>query len=234
MSVKHHLGHLLTLSLLTLGLSSCYKPPYNNFDDDHRMIKEAVIGAGIGAGAGAAIGSLGGGTGTAVGAVVGSVTGASIGILKNLQPTLIKEIEAHDIQYIHYGDTMTMIIPTDRYFAFNSPQLNDRSYIGLAAIVRLLRKYPNSPIYVAGFSDDVGSRHHKKTLTQAQAETMLTYLWANDVHAQRLQAEGYGDKHDIGDNHWIRGSAYNRRIEIQWLNVPKPRTKPAPYLCALK
>ncbi|MDI1352690.1 MAG: OmpA family protein, partial [bacterium] len=83
-------------------------------------------------------------------------------------------------------------------------------------IIKLLKLYPQSPIYVAVFTDNVGTREHKKRLSQAQAETMLTFLWANDIQAMRLKAEGYGDKNDISDNHWIHGSAQNRRIEIQW------------------
>ena len=71
-------------------------------------------------------------------------------------------------------------------------------------------------------------------LSQARAETMLTFLWANDIHAQRLRAEGYADQHDVGDNHLIHGSAYNRRIEIQWQDVAYSPGQPAPYLCAVK
>ena len=74
----------------------------------------------------------------------------------------------------------------------------------------------NSPIYVAGFTDDVGSRYHKRLLSQAQAETMLSFLWANNIQAYRLKAEGYGDKHAVSENSLIHGSAQNRRIEIQW------------------
>ena len=80
--------------------------------------------------------------------------------------------------------------------------------------------YPDAVVFVAGFTDDVGTRHHKKMLSQAQAETMLTFLWANNIPAERLHAEGYADQYTVGDNKLIRGSAYNRRIEIQWLVHP--------------
>lgn len=111
---------------------------------------------------------------------------------------------------------MTLLIPTDKYFMFMSPRLNELCYPGLLNVVKLLRLYPKSPIYVAGFTDNVGSRYHKKRMSQAQAETMMTFLWANGVRSIQLKAEGYGDKNDIGDNRIVHGSAYNRRIEIQW------------------
>ena len=85
----------------------------------------------------------------------------------------------------------------------------------------MLKRYPHSTIYVAGFTDDIGSHEDKVKLTQARAEAMLTFLWANAISAKRLNAEGYGSKHAIGDNHLIHGSAYNRRLEIQWFRDPK-------------
>ena len=91
--------------------------------------------------------------------------------------------------------------------------------------MKLIKMFPcKCPIYVAGFTNDVGSRYHKKKLTQAQAEAMVTLLWAHDIPSRLLNAEGYGDKHPVGDNKLIHGSAYNRRIEIQLLrNCPPQR-----------
>ena len=232
MSVKTSVRFPACVGLLALTLSGCFNPPYNNFHDDHRTLRRVAISTGIGAGTGAIIGSVTGST--AIGAVIGGAAGAAVGLCSNNQNALIKEIQKQDMQYIRYGDTMTLVVPTDRYFQFNSPHLIDICYPGLNNIIRLLKYYPGTPVYVAAFTDDVGTRYHRKMLSQAQAETMLTFLWANDIPAQLLHAEGYGDKHDVGDNQLIHGSAYNRRIEIQWLNTPAPPTQPAPYLSAMK
>lgn len=216
--------------LLALTLSGCFHPPYNNFNPYHQRTKDVALGAAIGAGGGAAIGAIAGNI--PAGAAIGGVVGATAGLYYNTKRMLLKEIQQEDIQIIQYGNTMTLLVPTDRYYLFNSPRLNDICFKGLNNIVRLLRYYPNTPIYVAGFTDDVGTRHHKKMLSQAQAETMLTFLWAHDIPAQRFRAEGYADQHDIGDNKLIHGSAYNRRIEIQWLtNAESVRP---PYICATK
>ncbi len=227
MSVRTSARLPACIGLLAFTLSGCFHPPYNNFRDDHRTLRQVAVSAGIGAGTGAVIGSVAGNT--AVGAAIGGATGVAIGLYKNNQHSLIKEIQKQDMEYIAYGDTMTLVVPTDRYFLFNSPLLNDICYPGLNNIVRLLKYYPNSPVYVAAFTDNIGTRHHKNILSQAQAETMITFLWANNIPAQLLHAEGYGDKHDVGDNQWIHSSAYNRRIEIQWLNGPIALTQPALY-----
>lgn len=133
---------------------------------------------------------------------------------------LIRQLQKQNIQVIQYGNTTTLIVPTDQYFEFDTPRLSDLCYAGLNNIIKLMKQTACGTIcgkiYVAGFTDNIGSRLHKKDLSQAQAETMLTFLWAHDIPATQLHAEGYGDQHTIGDNHFIRGSAYNRRIEIQW------------------
>jgi outer membrane protein OmpA-like peptidoglycan-associated protein len=184
-------------SLLLLFLTSCYQPPYNNFQPYNGMPPSAQ--------------------GTPIKAYLGT------------QVSLLKRLRAKDIQFIQYGDTSTLIVPTDRYFVFNSPQLNELCYPGLVYIVQLLKQYPDSTIYVAGFTDNVGSRFSKNELTQDRAEAMITYLWANGIKAKRLNPEGYGDKYAVADNHLIHGSAQNRRLEIQWFNDPN-----TPRVCCLE
>ena len=221
---------IIVITLLAFTLSGCFHAPFNNFHTDKRALRQASIFGGIGASAGAVVGSVVGNT--AAGALIGAAAGTSIGLLKNTKRALLREIKRQDMELIEYGETLTLLIPTDRYFVFNSPYLNDICYRGLNNIVRLLHYYPNTTIYVAAFSDDVGSHHHKKMLTQARAEAMLTFLWANGISAQRLHPEGYADQHAIGDNKLIHGSAYNRRIELQWFKgryKPLPQT---PYLAA--
>ncbi|RUR13750.1 C-OmpA-like family protein CmpA [Legionella sp. km772] len=201
---------------LMIGLlSSCgVHPPYNNFKPDNRMGRTAAAGAASGSVVGAITsGTL---TGTLAGGAVGGTIGTIRAIYKDSKPAIVKQLKKESIQFVEYGDTMTLIIPTDKYFMFMSPRLNELCYPGLMNVVKLLKLYPQSPIYVAGFTDNVGSRRHKKLMSQAQAETMMTYLWANGIRSIQLKAEGYGDKNTIGDNMVVHGSAYNRRIEIQW------------------
>lgn len=205
---------ILSVGLMICLLSSCFHPPYNNFRPDHRTARKAGKGAAVGA----VVGAVASGTvsGTLIGAGIGGGIGAIVGVYNDSKPKIIKDLKKQDVQFVEYGDTMTLIVPTDKYFMFASPRLNELCYPGLNNIIRLLKLYPKSPIYVAGFTDNVGSRYHKKMLSQAQAETMLTFLWANNIPAMHLKAEGYGDKNAVSDNKLIHGSAQNRRIEIQW------------------
>lgn len=205
---------IIAYGLMTCFISSCFHPPYNNFKTDKSLARKTAGGAAIGTAFGAV--AAGTGVGALAGAAVGGTIGIAASVSKDTKKSVIKQLDKYHVQYVQYGDTMTLIVPTDIYFMFNSPRLNELAYPGLTNIVKLLKFYPQSPIYVAGFTDDVGPRKNKQLMSQAQAETMLTYLWANGIQAMRLKAEGYGDKNDIGDNNLIHGSAFNRRIEIQW------------------
>lgn len=132
---------------------------------------------------------------------------------------VIQKLQQQDIQYVEYGDTMTLVVPTDHYFLKGTAKINDICYEGLNNIVKLLKMYPKSRIYVAGFSDNVGhTARFQRRLTQAQANAMLTFLWANGIQAKHLKATGFGELFPIGDNNLIHGSAFNRRIEIQWFS----------------
>lgn len=212
----HPLRYLILSGLLLL--TSCYSPPYNQFQRHNFVIGPAAKGAAVGAAVGAAASSTLIGTG--IGAGVGAGVGLAVGIYKDSRPAIIKSLAKSDIIYYRYGDTNLLLVPTDRYFLFNSAQLNDICYHGLFNIVRLLKFYPHSTIYVAGFTDNIGSTLHKNKLSQARAEAMITWLWAHGIQARRLHAEGYGDKHDVAPNAIIHGSAFNRRLEIEWMDVP--------------
>jgi outer membrane protein OmpA-like peptidoglycan-associated protein len=129
---------------------------------------------------------------------------------------LVQMLFQNNIQFIQYKDTITLVVPTDQYFEFNSDKLNEREETALNYVVNLIHLYPCTTVYVAAFSDNIGTRHQRNFKTQSQAESMVTYLWANSIPAEYLRATGLGSRFPIADNQTIRGSAMNRHLEIQW------------------
>ena len=210
--MKHtSLSLKMTMTLVvSLVLSACHKPPYYDFQSDGSAIRNAALG-GV---AGTALGTVAGNT--IAGAAIGGVTGTLLAAYNNTPSRLIKALNSHDIEVYHYGDTTTIIVPTDKYFVFDTANLNEVRYPGLDILATYVKSQAVGPIYVAAFTDNVGSKKHKQRLSQAQAETMLTFLWAHEIPVTTLSAEGYADKHPIANDKTIRGSALNRRLEIQW------------------
>jgi outer membrane protein OmpA-like peptidoglycan-associated protein len=213
---------------LCFFLNGCYKPPYNNFRTDHRTVRTAATGAAIGTTAGLVSGYI------VPGLAIGTITGTAIGLYKDSKRGLLEELRRESIEYVEYGSTMTLIVPTDKYYEFGEPTLNDLQFKGLNAINKLLKHYPKSPIYVAAFSDDVGARGNKRNLTQGRAESMLTFLWGNGFKSAQLFSQGYGDDYPIGDNILIHGSAFNRRVEIQFFKCNIAGNSPAVQFFATK
>lgn len=233
MSQKSYLGHLalVVIGLLSLALSGCFHAPYNNFKPYRRAY--GTTGPGVAVGTAATIAA--GGAPLLAGVAIGGAVGAYVGLYKDSKSVLIRELQKLDIQYIEYGDTVTLVVPTDRYFIFDSARFNELCFPGLLELVKLLQTYPKCcPIYVAGFTDNIGSRYSKNRMSQARAERMVSYLWANNIPARRLIAEGYGDKNPVGDNHLIHGSAYNRRLEIQLFKSCAANVESAHYLAPMK
>ncbi|WP_367607061.1 C-OmpA-like family protein CmpA [Legionella sp. W05-934-2] len=209
----------IVIGLIGLNLQGCFHPPYNHFKLYNRTAKDTLVAGSAGAVAGALAGS------TVTGLGLGIAAGTTYGLYHESESYIIRQLENQSIQYIQYGDTHTLIIPTDKYFLINSANINDLAYPGLNNVAKLLNKYPDSQVFVAGFTDDIGSKLHQRKMSQAQAEAMLTFLWAYGISAQCLDAEGYGQKFAVGDNKLIHGSAYNRRIEIQWYHKPNQPKK---------
>ena len=136
--------------------------------------------------------------------------------LKDTRRVLLKNLYKNKIEVVHYGDQVTLILPTDQYFEFNSAKLNDREYRGLEAVVKFIRTYPKYSIAVAAFSDNIGDRKKNLRLTDKRAHAMVAFLWANGINAKRLVPQGFADHYDVADNSIVRGRAFNRRLEIQW------------------
>lgn len=148
--------------------------------------------------------------------------------------SLISKLKEQDIQFIQYGDTVTLVIPSDKYFNQGSTEINDTDFGGLNSTVKLLKFYPKNVKYVAAFTDKTeDSAKDQKDLTQGRAEKLVSFLWANGVPAELLNAQGYADKFSLGSNKSVHSRSYNRRIEIQWTAMkdnccPTPQPQPRP------
>ena len=129
---------------------------------------------------------------------------------------VMQDIQNGDIQIVNEGKRITVIVPTDKYFIFDTAKLSDLHYGPLTNIAKLIKCFANPQVYVAGFTDDVGSYEYKRIMSKERAQAILTYLWSQGISERSSFAQGYGERFAIGNNKLIHGSALNRRVEIQW------------------
>jgi len=172
-------------------------------------VEKAAIGTVAGTVVGAATGA-----GPIAGAVVGGITGGIIGHYLTKHETLVHKLTANHVQIILVGDHLTLILPSDLFFAPNTPILNENYYPVLNQIAVLLRGLNKYVVKVSGYTDNVGWPTRNLALSRQQAQQIANYLWNQGLDARVLYATGYGLQKPIANNDTAAGRAMNRRIEI--------------------
>lgn len=89
------------------------------------------------------------------------------------------------------------------------------SYTSLDELVTLLNAKPEYRIYVAGHTDNVGSKATNKKLSKARAEAVKKYLTEKGIDASRIKTEGFGDSRPTASNKTAEGKQKNRRVEFR-------------------
>lgn len=84
--------------------------------------------------------------------------------------------------------------------------------------VKLLRRYPDMQVEVAGHTDSLGSNDYNQALSEARAQTVVDYFVETGVRASQIQARGYGETQPIAPNDTPTGRERNRRVELRVLN----------------
>lgn len=82
-------------------------------------------------------------------------------------------------------------------------------------IADILKAYPNVHIKIGGYTDNTGDPAANKTLSESRAKTVVDALTSKGIDSSRLESEGYGDQHPVGDNATEEGRAQNRRIALR-------------------
>jgi outer membrane protein OmpA-like peptidoglycan-associated protein len=200
-------------------LTSCatYTGQTNDPNDPNRTRTGALIGAGIGAVAGL----LSGGDAVErrqralVGAGVGGLAGAGVGAYQDRQEAALRrELAGSGVDVVRNGDNITLNMPGNITFAFDSSNLQPQFYPVLDNVASTLNEYNQTVIEVAGHTDSVGSDSYNQQLSVQRANSVAAYLSSKGIMQQRMITVGAGEAHPIASNDTEAGRAQNRRVEI--------------------
>lgn len=78
------------------------------------------------------------------------------------------------------------------FYDFDKATFRDSSRTALDHLVTLLKENPNITIELARHCDYKGSAEYNKRLSQRRAESVVNYLIAHGIQADRLTPKGYG------------------------------------------
>ena len=93
--------------------------------------------------------------------------------------------------------------------------LESSSQEQLDNIAEILRAYPNVHLKIGGYTDNTGDAAANMALSAERAKNVMNEIIAKGIDESRLESEGYGDQHPIGDNATTEGRQANRRIALR-------------------
>jgi OmpA-OmpF porin, OOP family len=126
---------------------------------------------------------------------------------------LVKEVPAID----------EVVVIDNVYYDFDSSTVRADSYASLDKIVSMLNQYPAMEIEIRAHTDNKGSEAYNKKLSDARAQSVVTYLVSKGIAQSRLQFRGYGAAMPVAPNQLTDGSdnpdgrQQNRRTEFKVL-----------------
>lgn len=177
--------------------------------------KGAAIGAGAGGTVGAFIGKAAGNTalGAIIGGAVGGTAGAFIGRNMDRQAAEIKQT-VPGATVTREGEGILVKFDSGILFDTDKSDLKPAAQTNLQNLANSLQKNANTNILIVGHTDDTGSDSHNMDLSVRRAESVKSYIVADNVSASRLTTSGKGEAEPIADNTTTTGRAQNRRVEI--------------------
>ena len=111
-------------------------------------------------------------------------------------------------------DALAAEIRENVIFASDSDVLDFQATEVLNKVVDAIEKYQLPRVKVSGHTDSTGPAGRNQVLSALRASSVLAFLTAKGVDAERLRATGFGESQPIGDNKTPAGRQQNRRVEF--------------------
>lgn len=85
----------------------------------------------------------------------------------------------------------------------------------IAEAAAFVKRYPETEILVAGFTDSVGDEDYNRELSMRRAEALKNYMVENfGISREQLHPRGFGESRPVASNETEEGRAQNRRVEF--------------------
>lgn len=217
------LALLGTASLVAMVATGCQTTdPYTGQQQMNRTSRNALIGAGIGVAAGLLTGdsAVERRQHALIGAGIGGLAGGAVGTYQDRQQAALRDkLQGTGVNVTRDGDNITLNMPGNVTFAFNSANLDPQFYPVLSSVADVLKEYDKTVVEVAGHTDSIGSDEVNQRLSEQRANAVTQFLSAQNINPQRFITIGAGKRYPIASNDTDAGRAANRRVEITLVPV---------------
>ena len=148
--------------------------------------------------------------------------GAGIGAYMDSQEKeLREELAGTGVGVQRDGDQIHLIMPGDITFQTDRYAIDSDFYPVLDSVAKVLYKFRDTNLEVAGFTDSVGSDSYNQQLSEKRAQSVASYLRQREIPDNRLRVVGYGERYPVAPNETEAGRAKNRRVELTITPDPK-------------
>jgi len=100
------------------------------------------------------------------------------------------------------------------FFATNKTVILPQSEQAMSDLASFLLANPGVTIHITGHTDAVGTDEANQILSEGRANAVRQNLIDRGVAAERMTAEGKGEKEPVADNDTEEGRQLNRRVEF--------------------
>ena len=100
------------------------------------------------------------------------------------------------------------------FFATNKTYILPQSEQAMSDLANFLLENPSVKIHIVGHTDAVGSDEANQILSEGRANSVRNDLIKRGVAAERMTAEGKGEREFVADNDTEEGRQLNRRVEF--------------------
>lgn len=226
---------ILTLGKLTLMIALVVSTTACETMNENRTSTGAVAGAAIGGGAGALIDKDNPYRGALIGVAAGALVGAGIGKVLQKQKQAFDRIEGLESREqtvilqqpptyengvpvaprpSQQQEALLVRVPNEILFEVGSSSLSPHGSAKLREVASILREYPDSDVYIRGFTSSEGTDQGNYDLSQRRAQVVKNEIIAAGVDGSRLFAQGMGSSNPIATNDTEAGRMLNRRVEL--------------------
>lgn len=89
----------------------------------------------------------------------------------------------------------------------------------LDGLIAIMNDNPSLKIEIRGHTDNVGADEMNQTLSENRAKSVVDYLVAKGISAERLLYKGFGESSPATTNETPEGKAFNRRVEFRVISI---------------
>jgi outer membrane protein OmpA-like peptidoglycan-associated protein len=100
------------------------------------------------------------------------------------------------------------------FFRTSRAEIMSKSYPLLDEVALALKSRPTMRVRIEGHTDSRGNRLLNTRLSQARADSVMTYLAGHGIAPERMEARGFGPDQPIETNKTAAGREKNRRVEF--------------------